>query len=207
MLERFTDPARAVVALAHEEARLMHHAHVGTEHLLVALARAGDEPTGAVLAGYGLTGERARADVVRAVGMGEERGAGERPLTPAARDALEATLREAMRLGHERVEPGHLLLGIVRQPDGVARRILLAAGATPSDVREAIVRRLGERPAPARPAPAPPPPGEALLGQLGQPRADGRLLLAILERRGAVAAWLRERGVDEAAVRAMLGED
>jgi ATP-dependent Clp protease ATP-binding subunit ClpC len=191
MLERFTEPAREVVALAHEEARLMRHAHVGTEHLLVALARIGD----GVLAHYGLTGERARGDVVRAIGMGDEPGAGERPLTPAARDALETTLHEAMRLGHDRVEPAHLLLGIVRQPDGVARRILLAAGATPRDVREEVVRRLAERP----PAAAAPP--------TGNPQVDGRLLLAILERRGAVAAWLRERGVDEAAVRAMLGEE
>jgi ATP-dependent Clp protease ATP-binding subunit ClpC len=191
MLDRFTEPARAIVAVAHEEARLMRHAHVGTEHLLVALARSGDD----VLAVYGLTGERARADVVRAVGMGDEAGAGERPLTPAARDALDTTLHEAMRLGHDRVEPAHLLLGIVRQPDGVARRILLAAGATPRDVREQVVSRLAERRAP----PAAPP--------LGNPQADGRLLLTILERRGAVAAWLRERGVDEAAVRAMLGEE
>ena len=191
MLERFTEPARAVVALAHEEARLMRHSHVGTEHLLVALARTGDD----VLALYGLTGERARADVVRAIGMGAEAGAGERPLTPAARDALDTTLHEAMRLGHDHVEPTHLLLGIVRQPDGVARRILLAAGATPSDVREQVARRLGARPA----GPHTP--------QLGNPQADGHALLAILERRGAVAAWLRERGVDEAAVRAMLGEE
>jgi ATP-dependent Clp protease ATP-binding subunit ClpA len=188
MTERFTDPARAIVALAHEEARLMRHRHVGTEHLLVALARSGDP----VLAHYGLTGEKARADVVRAVGLGEGSGSRELPLTPAARDALDGTLHEAMKLGQERVEPAHLLLGVVRQPDGVARRILLAAGATPRDVREQVGRRLQARHAP------PPPP---------RPDADGRQLLAILARDGAVAAWLRERGVDESAVRAMLGDE
>jgi ATP-dependent Clp protease ATP-binding subunit ClpA len=190
MFERFTEPARAVVGLAQEEARLMRHAHVGTEHLLVALARSGDEEAAGLLARYGLTGERTRAEVVRVAGLGDAGGSGQRPFTPAAHDALETTLHEAMRLGHDQVEPAHLLLGILRQPDALARRILLGAGAAPRDVRSELVERLGGQ----RPAAA------------AEPREpDGRLLLEILERRGAVAAWLRERGVDEEAVRPMLG--
>jgi ATP-dependent Clp protease ATP-binding subunit ClpC len=193
MFERFTDQAREVVDVARDEARLMHHAHIGTEHLLVALARVGDDDAAVLLHRHGLTGESARAEVVRMVGMGSDGERGQLAFTPAAHDALEQTLNEAMRLGHERADPAHLLLAILRQPDAIARRILLAAGAAPRDVRAELVRRLGERGAPAPPSPA-------------GPEIDGRLLLQILERRGAVAAWLRERGVDEAAVRRMLGD-
>ena len=187
VFERFTDAARAVVLAAHDEAVLMRHDHVGTEHVLVGLA--GDESVGPLLAPYDLTHERARAEVVRAVGMGEHSESGRLPLTAAAQDALDASLQEAMQVGAESVEPAHLLLGVLRQRDGVARRILLAAGATPREFREAVLNGI---------TPAPP------LSEAGSPRADAQMLLAILERGGPVAAWLRERGVDEAAVRPML---
>lgn len=191
MFERFTDQAREVVSVASEEAHLMRHAHIGTEHLLVALARVGDDEAAELLHRHGLTGERARAEVVRLVGMGEGPGRGQLPFTPAAHDALQETISEAMRLGHERADAAHLLLAILRQPDAIARRILLTAGAAPRDVRAELVRRLGER---GEAAPLPP-----------GPDADGQLLLEVLQRNGAVAAWLRERGVDEQAVRRMLG--
>ena len=187
MFERFTDAARAVVMAAHEEAVLMRHDHVGTEHVLVGLA--GDDSVGPLLAPYDLTRERARAEVVRVVGMGEHSESGRLPLTAAVQDALDASLQEAMQVGAERVEPAHLLLGVLRQRDGIARRILLAAGATPREFREAVLSGI-----------APPPPIESV----GSPRADAQMLLAILERGGPVAAWLRERGVDEDAVRPML---
>jgi ATP-dependent Clp protease ATP-binding subunit ClpC len=208
MFERFTDQARGVVDAARDEARLMHHAHIGTEHLLVGLAR-GEDEAAALLHRYGLSGERARAEVVRMVGMGTDGDSGQLPFTPAAHDALELTLTEAMQLGHERADAAHLLLAILRQPDALARRILLGAGAAPRDVRAELIRGLGDRPRTVAQAP---PRGaatvrldEAMVGELGHPAVDGRLLLEILERRGAVAAWLRERGVDEAAVRRMLG--
>jgi ATP-dependent Clp protease ATP-binding subunit ClpC len=208
VFERFTPQAREVVGVAQSEAHLMHHAHIGTEHLLVALAR-GEDDAAALLHRHGLTGERTRAEVVRMVGMGEAGGNGQLPFTPAARDALEQTVAVAMRLGHEHGDSGHLLLAILRQPDALARRILLGAGAAPRDVRAELIARLSERP-----GGAPRDPGgpvgvtldETPIGDLGHPNVDGRLLLEILERRGAVAAWLRERGVDEAAVRRMLGE-
>jgi ATP-dependent Clp protease ATP-binding subunit ClpC len=210
MFERFTERAREVAGVAQDEAHLMRHTHIGTEHLLVALARVGDDEAGALLHRHGLSGEQARAEVVRLAGMGDRAGQGALPFTPAAHDALKAALGEAMRLGHEHVAPAHVLLAILRQPDAVARRILLAAGAAPRDVRAELVRRLGER-GPAPPSPAA---GDGLavrlgpewIGDLGNPHVDGRVLLALLDRRGAVAAWLRERGVDEQAVRRMLGE-
>ncbi|WP_028060878.1 Clp protease N-terminal domain-containing protein [Candidatus Solirubrobacter pratensis] len=207
MFERFTDQARDVVDAARDEARLMRHAHIGTEHLLVGIAR-GEDDAAALLHRHGLTGERARAEVVRMVGMGEDGERGQLAFTPAAHDALHQTIEEAMRLGHERADAAHLLLAILRQPDALARRILLGAGAAPRDVRAELTRRLGERPATAPHEPA----GivsvrldGAVAGELGNPGVDGRLLLEILQRHGAVAAWLRERGVDEAAVRRMLG--
>jgi ATP-dependent Clp protease ATP-binding subunit ClpC len=184
MFERFTEQAHRVVALAEEEARLMRHAHVGTEHLLVGLTRAGDDVATPMLAAHGLTGEKARAEVVAIVGIGNAEPGGQLPFTSAAHDAIEATLRESLELGHDRVEPAHLLLGVLRQRDGVARRVLTAAGANPPEARAEVQQRLGS----AAVAPA-----------------DGALLLEILARDGAIAAWLRERGVDENAVRRMLG--
>ena len=193
MFERFTDQARQVVVLAQEEARLMRHGHIGTEHLLVALARVGDNVATPMLADHALTPEKTRAEVVAIIGVGNAEPGGQLPFTPAAHDALEATLRESLELGHDRVEPAHLLLGVLRQRDSVARRVLAAAGAHPTESREDVERRLAETSGAAVPR--------------RSPHADGELLLQILGREGAVAAWLRERGVDEPAVRRMLGED
>jgi ATP-dependent Clp protease ATP-binding subunit ClpC len=193
MFERFTDQARKVVVLAEEEARLMRHGHIGTEHLLVGLARVDDAVAAPMLHAHGLTGEKARAEVVAIVGVGNAEPGGQIPFTPAAHDALDATLRESLELGHERVEPAHLLLGVLRQRDGVARRVLSAAGAHPPEARAEVELRLAQSTQPGSHEP-------------GSPQLDGDLLLAILERDGAVAAWLRERGIDENAVRRMLGE-
>jgi ATP-dependent Clp protease ATP-binding subunit ClpC len=196
MLDRFTPQARDVISAAHVEAREMQHRHIGTEHLLVALAGEVE------LIGLGLDRERARAEVVKTVGLGEVSGTGERQFTEAAKQALEDALGEAMRLGQREVQPGHLLLAVLKQRDGVARRILVTAGATPSALRDTVVRRLTD----------PPPDGDVMpvvvrgepLGDLGHPRVDARLLAAILDRDGAIAAWLRERGVTEDAVRRLL---
>jgi ATP-dependent Clp protease ATP-binding subunit ClpC len=193
MFERFTDQARQVVVFAQEEARLMRHGHIGTEHLLVALARVDDEVATPMLAAHGLSGEKTRAEVVAIVGIGNSEPGGQLPFTPAAHDALEATLRESLELGHDRVEPAHLLLGVLRQRDGVARRILAAAGAHPTESRADVERRLAAA-------------SNHSQAELRSPQLDGQILLQVLERDGAVAAWLRERGVDENAVRRMLGE-
>ena len=200
MFERFTDDARIVVTDALEEARGMRHGHVGTEHLLVALA---DEPEVVAL---GLNRERARAEVVKTVGLGDRTQKGEIPFTAAAKEALQDALGEAMRLGHAQIRPGHLLLAVLRQRDGVARRVLVASGAVPSELRETIIGRLQATPASSET------PGQrhefvttalgrALLGEFGAPDVDAQLLLAILRGRGPVAAWLSERGVSEDAVR------
>jgi ATP-dependent Clp protease ATP-binding subunit ClpA len=199
MYERFTEPTRQAVVLAQEEARLMRHGHLGTEHLLVALA---DEPE---IRALGMTRENARGEVVRTVGLGTADGefSGQIPITAAAREELQDAIGEAMRLGHSEVQPGHLLLAVLRQRDGVARRVLVAAGAVPSEFRDALVARLSAPEAPA-PDAVVARLGERVLGDLGHARVDARLLLAILERNGPMAAWLRERGVDEPTLRRML---
>ncbi|WP_053226735.1 Clp protease N-terminal domain-containing protein [Solirubrobacter soli] len=201
MFERFTQDAQQVVVKAQGEARDMRQGHIGTEHLLVALA---GEPEVAAL---GLDPERARAEVVKTTGLGDVGVSGRIPFTAAAKEALEESLREAMRLGQREVGPGHLLLAVLKQRDGVARRILVAAGATPSELRERITQRLA----------AAPPPGAVAasvvservtvalngvgFGAIGSSSVDAHLLSLILDRDGAVAAWLRERGVTEDAVR------
>ena len=194
MIDRLTERARQVLVVAQAEAHLMQHAHIGTEHMLVGLAR-GDEEAAAMLHRFGLSGDTARAQVVQLVGMGDHAGGGALAFTPAAKDALEHSIVEAMQLGHEHADSAHLLLAMLRQPDAVARRMLVTAGAAPRDVRNELIERLS-RSEPARPA------VETLAGG---PRVDGQALLAILGRNGAVAAWLRERGVDEDAVRRMMG--
>jgi ATP-dependent Clp protease ATP-binding subunit ClpC len=176
VFDRFTDQTRRAVVDAREEARLMRHAHIGTEHLLIALT---SQPEVAAL---GLDRERARAEVVKTVGLGDSEHDDPIPFTAAAKDAMEASLDEAMRLGRQHVEPAHLLLAVLRQRDGIARRVLVSAGATPSEFRETVVRRL-----------------EGV-----EPDEDVMALLAIVERRGPVADWLRERGVHADAVRRLL---
>jgi ATP-dependent Clp protease ATP-binding subunit ClpA len=204
VFERFAEGSRQVVLYAQEEARLMQHERIGTEHLLVALA---DAPEVVAL---GLDRERARSEVVRTVGLGDFRGEGQIPFTEAARQALEDALGEAMRLGQHEVREGHLLLAVLKQRDGVARRILVAAGATPSELRDAIVARLAGAPAPgAEAASVRAVPSDTVsvalngvpLGTIGSSGIDAHLLGLILDHDGAVAAWLRERGVTEDAVR------
>jgi ATP-dependent Clp protease ATP-binding subunit ClpC len=201
MIERLTPRAREVLAIAQAEAHLMQHGHIGTEHLLVGLAR-GDEEAAAMLHRFGLSGDKARAEVVQLVGMGDHAGGSGLPFTPAAKDALEQSIVEAMQLGDEYADSAHLLLAMLRQPDAVARRMLVSAGAAPRDVRNELIERMSHREPDERPGVL----DETPKFRLGSPRADGEVLLEILARNGAVAAWLRERGVDEAAVRRMLGE-
>jgi ATP-dependent Clp protease ATP-binding subunit ClpA len=202
MFDRFTEVARHTVVVAHEEARLMHHGHIGTEHLLVALA---DEPEVRAL---GLDRERARGEVVKTVGLGDVEAVeyGQIPFTGAAKQALEEALSEAMRLGHHQIAPGHLLLAVLRQRDGVARRILVNAGAVPSALRDRIVHRLQALPQapidPGRPVVARL--DHVVLGDVGHPSTDVRLLLAILEHDGEIAALLRDCGLDEPALRRRL---
>src|SRR5439155_22060197 len=120
MFERFTERARQVVVLAQDEARLLKHNYIGTEHLLLGLLREEDSPAWAVLKSLGLELDAVRSQVARIIGVGEAEVAGQIPFTPRAKKVLELALREAMNLGHNYIGTEHILLGIARENDGVA---------------------------------------------------------------------------------------
>src|SRR5438270_3900704 len=125
MFERFTERARQVVVLAQEEARTLKHNYIGTEHILLGLLREEEGLAASVLESLDITAARVRAQVVRIVGSGEEVMRGQIPFSPRAKKVLELGLREALALGHDYIGTEHILLGLVRENEGAAARILL----------------------------------------------------------------------------------
>src|ERR687893_608561 len=150
MFERFTERARQVVVLAQEEARTLKHNYIGTEHILLGLLREEEGLAARVLESLDITVERVRAQVVRIVGSGEEVTSGQIPFTPRAKKVLELALREALSLGHNYIGTEHILLGLVRENEGVAARILLDFDADSEKIRNEVIRMLsgpgGRRP-------------------------------------------------------------
>ena len=142
MFERFTERARQVVVLAQEEARTLKHNYIGTEHILLGLLREEEGLAARVLESLDITVERVRAQVVRIVGSGEEVTSGQIPFTPRAKKVLELALREALTLGHNHVGTEHLLLGMVRENEGVGVRILAELGADAERIRDEVIRSL-----------------------------------------------------------------
>src|SRR5881296_443401 len=142
MFERFTERARQVVVLAQEEARTLKHNYIGTEHILLGLLREEEGLAARVLESLDITVERVRAQVVRIVGSGEEVTSGQIPFTPRAKKVLELALREALSLGHNYIGTEHILLGLVRENEGVAARILLDFDADADKIRNEIIRML-----------------------------------------------------------------
>ncbi len=143
MFERFTERARHVVVLAQEEARALKHNYIGTEHILLGLLREEEGLAARVLESLDITLERVRWAVTRIVGSGEEVSAQQIPFTPRAKKVLELALREALSFGHNYIGPEHILLGLVRENEGVAARILLDFNADAETVRSAVLRTLG----------------------------------------------------------------
>src|SRR3954449_1967840 len=142
MFERFTERARQVVVLAQEEARTLKHNYIGTEHILLGLLREEEGLAARVLESLDITVERVRAQVVRIVGQGDEVTTGQIPFTPRAKKVLELALREALSLGHNYIGTEHILLGLVRENEGVAARILLDFDADAEKIRNEIIRML-----------------------------------------------------------------
>src|SRR5256714_13001337 len=142
MFERFTERARQVVVLAQEEARILKHNYIGTEHILLGLLREEEGLAARVLESLDITVERVRAQVVRIVGSGEEVTSGQIPFTPRAKKVLEPALREALSLGHNYIGTELILLGLVRENEGVAARILLDFDADAEKIRNEIIRML-----------------------------------------------------------------
>ncbi|MBI3998050.1 MAG: AAA family ATPase, partial [Armatimonadetes bacterium] len=144
MFERFTERARRVIILAQEEAKRLNHSAVGTEHILLGIIREGEGVASKVLESLNISPERVRAEIEGAIGRGERAPHEEVAFTPRAKKVLELALDEARRLGHNYIGTEHLLLGLIREGEGVAARVLEAMGADLDRVRAQVVYLLGE---------------------------------------------------------------
>ena len=142
MFERFTERARQVVVHAQEEARALRHDYIGTEHILLGVLRDGESLAMQALASVEVTLTEARAGVVSRVGSGEQAPSGQIPFTPRAKKVLELALREALSLGHNYIGSEHILLGLVREGEGLASQVLLDFNADSQKVRNQVIRML-----------------------------------------------------------------
>jgi ATP-dependent Clp protease ATP-binding subunit ClpC len=157
MFEKFTDRARRVVVLAQEEARTLSHDYIGTEHLLLGLVHEGAGVAVVALESLGVSLDDVRRDVEEMVGRGQHELSGHIPFTPRAKKVLELSLRESQQLGAGYIGTEHILLGLIREGEGVAAQVLVKLGADLNRVRQQVLQILGERT-----------PGEA-----GEPGAGG----------------------------------
>jgi Clp amino terminal domain, pathogenicity island component len=199
MFERFTDRARRVVVLAQEEARMLSHNHIGTEHILLGLIREGHGVAASALQCLGISQEAVRQQVEQIIGRGEQAPSGHIPFTPRAKTVLELSLRESHMLGHDYIGTEHILLGLIREGDGLAAQILVRLGADLNRVRQQVIQLLheqqGQEPASSEDAPGGPragrvPPGAAS----GRSAVESRL--SAVEQRvgtGPVTAGLNEQ--------------
>ncbi len=171
LFERFTERARQVVVLAQDEARALKHNYIGTEHILLGLLREEEGLAARVLESLDITVEEVRAQVARIVGQGDEVTTGQIPFTPRAKKVLELALREALSLGHNYIGTEHILLGLVRENEGVAARILLDFDADAEKIRNEIIRMLsgpGRRQSGSSGAPGEKTKSSKLLDQFGR---------------------------------------
>jgi ATP-dependent Clp protease ATP-binding subunit ClpC len=153
MFERFTDRARRVVVLAQEEARMLNHNYIGTEHILLGLIHEGEGVAAKSLESLGISLEAVRSQVEEIIGQGQQAPSGHIPFTPRAKKVLELSLREALQLGHNYIGTEHILLGLIREGEGVAAQVLVKLGADLNRVRQQVIQLLsgyqGKEPATA----------------------------------------------------------
>ena len=142
MFERFTDRARRVVVLAQEEARMLNHNYIGTEHILLGLIHEGEGVAAKALESMGISLEGVRAQVEEIIGQGQQAPSGHIPFTPRAKKVLELSLREALQLGHNSIGTEHILLGLIREGEGVAAQVLVKLGADLNRVRQQVIQLL-----------------------------------------------------------------
>ena len=142
MFERFTDRARRVVVLAQEEARLLNHSYIGTEHILLGLIHEGEGVAAKAMESLGISLEAVRSQVEEIIGQGGSSPSGHIPFTPRAKKVLELSLREALQLGHNYIGTEHILLGLIREGEGVAAQVLVKLGADLSRVRQQVIQLL-----------------------------------------------------------------
>jgi ATP-dependent Clp protease ATP-binding subunit ClpC len=173
VFERFTDRARRVVVLAQEEARLLNHNYIGTEHILLGLIHEGEGVAAKALESLGISLEAVRAQVEEIIGHGGSAPSGHIPFTPRAKKVLELSLREALQLGHNYIGTEHILLGLIREGEGVAAQVLVKLGADLSRVRQQVIQLLsgyagGKEAAPAGGGSESAPSGSLVLDQFGR---------------------------------------
>src|SRR6201984_2997052 len=142
MFERFTDRARRVVVLAQEEARMLNHNYIGTEHTLLGLIHEGEGVAAKSLESLGISLEGVRSQVEEIIGQGQQAPSGHIPFTPRAKKVLELSLREALQLGHNYIGTEHILLGLIREGEGVASQVLVNRGAELTRVRQQVIQLL-----------------------------------------------------------------
>ncbi len=207
MFQRFTDRARRVVVLAQEEASRLDHNYIGTEHILLGLICEGEGVAAEALKSLGIGLDPVRQQVEEIIGRGEEAPQGHIPFTPRAKKVLELSLRESKQLGHNYIGTEHILLGLIREGDGVAAQVLVKLGADRKRVRQQVIQllhgRAAEEPGPGvdiRPEMAAPPPPPARQEQWAAARRalpdlaeQSRQLAAEVER---LRALLRQHGID-----------
>jgi ATP-dependent Clp protease ATP-binding subunit ClpC len=183
MFERFTDQARQVVALAQEEARMLNHDYIGTEHLLLGLIHEGEGVAAKALESLGISLEAVRQQVEEIIGQGQHAPSGHIPFTPRAKKVLELSLRESLQLGHNYIGAEHILLGLIREGEGVAAQVLVRLGADLNRVRQQVIQLLHGHRGQEPEATGARPPGRA-------GREDGRLLSQLLDRVTAMESRL-----------------
>ncbi len=140
MFERFTDRARRVVVLAQEEARMLSHNYIGTEHILLGLIHEGEGVAAKALESLDISLEAVRGQVEDIIGQGQQAPSGHIPFTPRAKKVLELSLREALQLGHSYIGTEHILLGLIREGEGVAAQVLVKLGADLNRVRQQVIQ-------------------------------------------------------------------
>jgi ATP-dependent Clp protease ATP-binding subunit ClpC len=171
MFERFSDRARRVVVLAQDEARNLGHNYIGTEHILLALVDEGHGVAARALQAMGVSQDAARQQVEEIIGRGAGASEGHIPFTPRAKNVLEMSLREALQLGHHYIGTEHILLGLIREGDGVGAQVLAGLGVDLNRARQQVIQLLHGRPAPVA------------TGDLRERLASVAARLAVIERR------------------------
>ena len=142
MFERFTDRARRVVVLAQEEARMLNHNYIGTEHILLGLIHEGEGVAAKALESLGISLEAVRQQVEEIIGQGQQAPSGHIEFTPRVKNVLELSKREALQLGHNYIGTEHILLGLIREGEGVAAQVLVKLGADLNRVRQQVIQLL-----------------------------------------------------------------
>jgi len=177
LFERFTDRARRVVVLAQEEARLLNHNYIGTEHILLGLIHEGEGVAAKGLESLGISLEAVRSQVEELIGHGASSPSGHIPFTPRAKKVLELSLREALQLGHNYIGTEHILLGLIREGEGVAAQVLVKLGADLSRVRQQVIQLLSGYAGSGQGSSGSPEKAGATAGGSGGDSASGSLVL------------------------------